>query len=1035
MTQTANELVESLARVYHVTLPVSLTLIVVVGCLGGLYVWVASRQVRRPKKRGKSMDESTSSGSTTPLGRNMRRSQSFNEADIEFQVKRDSKKEADELNEEEEMDKWAKKQGWSGAQMEMFNVLRQKFFSYGESKVMSDLIGNVEVLSLNKNNVVFRRKEYDGSLLFVSSGSVSVSVYHEDKALLHRVQKHECITSSSAILRGVLDDVFESLDIEAIAGEDSTEILRIGVNSLKSAMAQYPQIALFLAHMSLSQLERITMRSLVDYFGFVEDLICSKPFFKVLETEADTAKQIASILGLEFAESQAQFAQACQIRTLSDGSLVDSNKSADVIFVLEGQVSVDILLCHRTADEEMVSLYQVTPGCCLGMSSAMVGDSGFLKARTVVRPRAVGSTRVLQLDGGVFLSLLKSNPSFFASCIKTVIKQYGPQVALLDNFFEWLHIDSGDSLYHVGDASNAMYTVLTGRLREVHEQTSSTGSVIKTTQELVKGATLGAMDLLASNKRASTVYAIRDCQVSKMPRVVLEFMLRAHPHVLIYFTREMASHANNSISDTQFVSSLASRSVKLPVATIAVLAATKDINVHEFALALHKALSTIATTEVVSSEKADKQFGGHWRSLGMSSWLAEVESSNQLVILEADVGLTSWTKLCIRQADHILLVCKDTADKLELNDLSSLLHRAYTIKNVEVNIVRMKSSQDEAATAMPPLDQMEYVNYFHNIRVPFHDYSNDMLRVARRLTGRSIGLVLGGGGARGLAHIGVLKALEDCGLDIDVVGGTSMGAFIAALYAKYPKDLNRVTTHARRFSRSMGSVWAKMMELTLPIASYFDGSGFNAGLQLELGTTRIEDLVLNFFCITTDIVKKCTGVHRAGTLWRYVRASMSLQGFLPPVSEANGSLLLDGGYVNNLPADVMKEEGVKIVFAVDVGRDDSREFYHYGDSLSGWWVFLNKLNPFTPTVQVPSMGEISNALAYAAFYQNKDYVINHHVDLFFKPPVQEIGTLEFDKLDQTVQIGYDYALPKIQEWMRKNPHLVSHLRKVRAKSL
>ncbi|RHZ22321.1 hypothetical protein DYB31_001908, partial [Aphanomyces astaci] len=563
-------------------------------------------------------------------------------------------------------------------------------------------------------------------------------------------------------------------------------------------------------------------------------------------------------------------------------------------------------------------------------------------------------------------------------CVQTVVRQYGSQVALLDNFFEWVHVDSGNAVYHVGDASDSMYTLLTGRLREVHNQASSTGKVVKHTRELVKGATLGAMDLLASSKR-------------------------------------------------EFVSTLATRSpMELPVTTIAVLGGTNGIDVHEFTTALHKALHTIATTEVVSSKKAALHFRGH---LGMSAWLAEMESSHQLVVLEADVGLTPWTKLCIRQADHILLVCKDTDHELDLNDLNALLHQAYTIKNVEVNIVRMKSTQANVATAMPPLHQLEYVNYFHNIRVPLQDNPNDLLRVARRLTGRSIGLVLGGGGARGLAHIGILKALEECGLDVDVVGGTSMGAFIAALYAQHPKDLARVVQHAKRFSNKAASKIAKLWELTLPIASWFDGSGFNAGLQLEFGATRIEDLVLNFFCISTDIVKKCTGVHRAGTLWRYVRASMSLQGYLPPISEPNGSLLLDGGYVNNLPADVMKEEGVKIVFAVDVGRDTTREYFHYGDSLSGWWVFWNKVNPFAPTVQVPSMGEITDALAYAAFYQNKDYVINHYVDLFFKPPVQDIGTLDFDKLELTVQIGYDYALPKIRDWMKKNPHLITHLRK------
>ncbi|ETW08910.1 hypothetical protein, variant [Aphanomyces invadans] len=1029
-------LLETLTGFYHVSVPIVTTLIVVLGSLSGLYIWVASRQVRRPKKHATSFDDT--SQPSTPLGRHMRRTQSFSEADLEIEVKKQSKKDADEQSSEDEEeggDKWAAAQGWSTGQLEMFKVLRQKFFSNADCKFVGELIGNVEVLTLETGDVIFGRRKYDGSLLFVSSGSVWLSAFHEDRSFVHTIKKHEGVTSTSAILRGVLEDKFEGLDMQAVAAESPTLVLRISVDKLKTTISKYPQIAIFLAHLSLSQLERITMRSLIDYFGYLDGLFCPMAYFDVLKNDSDTVRGIAMTLGLDYVELQTQFAGATQIRSLEDGSLVEmpsgteDDDIADVYFVLEGAVSVEILLCHQsTNDDEFVSLFKVSTGCCLGMASAIVGNTGLLKARSVMQAKAVGRTRVVQLNGGVFRSMLQTHPAFFNRCVQTVVRQYGSQAALLDNFFERVHVDSGDAIYHVGDSSNAMYTLLTGRLREVHSQTSSTGTVVKNTRELVKGATLGAMDLLASSKRASTVYAIRDCQVSKMPRVVLDYMLRAQPQVLIHFTRQMAIH-NTDRSDNEFVSSQANRSpMKLPVTTIAVLSATKGVSIHEFTTELHKALQTIATTEVVSSSKAERHFNGQWRSLGMSAWLAEMESSHQLVVFEADAVLTPWTKLCIRQADHILLVCKDTDQELDLKDLNPLLLQAYSIKNVEVNIVRMKSTTAHGSANTPPLHQVEYVNYFHNIRMPLHENTNDMLRVARRLTGRSIGLVLGGGGARGLAHIGILKALEECGLDVDVVGGTSMGALIAALYAQYPKDLERVIKHARRFSSKAANKLAKLFELTLPIASWFDGSSFNTGLQLEFGMTRIEDLVLNFFCISTDIVKKCTGVHRSGTLWRYVRASMSLQGYLPPISEPSGSLLLDGGYVNNLPADVMKEEGVKIVFAVDVGRDNTRDYFHYGDTLSGWWVFLNKLNPFTPTVQVPSMGEITDALAYAAFYQNKAYVINHYVDLYFKPPVQAIGTLEFDKLDLTIQLGYDYALPKIKDWMKKNPHLVTHVR-------
>ncbi|KAJ0400875.1 hypothetical protein ATCC90586_002577 [Pythium insidiosum] len=139
------------------------------------------------------------------------------------------------------------------------------------------------------------------------------------------------------------------------------------------------------------------------------------------------------------------------------------------------------------------------------------------------------------------------------------------------------------------------------------------------------------------------------------------------------------------------------------------------------------------------------------------------------------------------------------------------------------------------------------------------------------------------------------------------------------------------------------------------------------------------------------------------------------KGYLPPISE-NGSLLLDGGYMNNLPADVMKEEGgIKYVLAVDVGAEPRHEYFGYGSALSGWWLLWNKLNPFASTVIVPSMGDVSAALAYVSSEQHKERMKTECIDLYLRPPVNDYGTLEFDKMEEIIQVGYDYALPQDAE--------------------
>ncbi|KAJ1516710.1 Neuropathy target esterase [Coelomomyces lativittatus] len=108
-------------------------------------------------------------------------------------------------------------------------------------------------------------------------------------------------------------------------------------------------------------------------------------------------------------------------------------------------------------------------------------------------------------------------------------------------------------------------------------------------------------------------------------------------------------------------------------------------------------------------------------------------------------------------------------------------------------------------------------------------------------------------------------------------------------------------------------------------------------------------------------------VHQSGYLWRYVRASMSLSGFIPPLSD-NGNLLVDGGYLNNLPGDVMKALGADKIIMVDVAAEDDTSKIYFGDTLSGWEVLLSRINPFRKGSGIPTLAEIQSKLAYISWY-------------------------------------------------------------------
>lgn len=225
---------------------------------------------------------------------------------------------------------------------------------------------------------------------------------------------------------------------------------------------------------------------------------------------------------------------------------------------------------------------------------------------------------------------------------------------------------------------------------------------------------------------------------------------------------------------------------------------------------------------------------------------------------------------------------------------------------------------------------------------------SDYSRLARRLCGQSVGLVLGGGGARGIAHLGVIRALEEGGIPVDLVGGTSIGAFVGGLYAREAGLLSSYG-RAKKFAGRMSSVWRFLLDLTYPYASYTTGHEFNRGVFKAFRETHIEDMWLPFFCNTTNVTWSRMEVHTTGYAWRFIRGSMTLTGQVPPLTDDAGNMLVDGGYMDNLPVSTMFSAGAARVFAVDVGSTDDTSPRAYGDTLSGTRLVLARwVLPFVP---------------------------------------------------------------------------------------
>jgi len=362
------------------------------------------------------------------------------------------------------------------------------------------------------------------------------------------------------------------------------------------------------------------------------------------------------------------------------------------------------------------------------------------------------------------------------------------------------------------------------------------------------------------------------------------------------------------------------------------------------------------------------------------------------VFYRGDAPDSPWTHLCLRQADRIFLLARASQPlPLAPRDLPAFKERASGLPEL------LLLHPDGASAVLPEHFSTRggIFSSHHHLRA---GHGGDIARVARFIAGRAVGLVLAGGGARGFAHIGIIKALKEAGVPFDQLGGTSMGAIIAAGLAR-----EWSLEEMRDRMRAVFVDDNPLSDLTYPMVALLRGKKVSARLRQHFDEVCIEELALPFFAVSSDLTTGRIHVHRDGKLWRALRASVALPGILPPVTH-HGHLLVDGGVMNNLPVDVMREQSGDAgpIIACDVtGEVDLRtEDEHYGER--PWWLGWRKVagNPSIFSILMRS-GTVGS--------EAQRRVVREQCDFLIEPPMPDIGLREWKKFDAAVQEGYDTA--------------------------
>jgi lysophospholipid hydrolase len=581
----------------------------------------------------------------------------------------------------------------------------------------------------------------------------------------------------------------------------------------------------------------------------------------------------------------------------------------------------------------------------------------------------------------------------------------------LERSFVRVTLEAGEILFREGDVGDSLYVVVTGRVRMLAGPPGAESAV----RDLGPGELIGEVALLTGEPRSGTIVAVRDTELYRLSADSVELYL---------FNEAPVARRIMTVLARRLARGPATRSAgPPPVRTVALVAAgdTPPAEVARFSEILGAFLSRQLRAVVMSPDRVEAALGGQAAAgqeaaevAGLTGWLSAQENGRDLVLYapsageEADPGF--WDRLCVRQADVVLLVGRaEASPRLGPSEQRLLAGNAASMARRELVLLHRDARPGTWRTGQW-LSQRQLSRAHHVVA----DDPAHLGRLARFMLGVPVGLVLSGGGVRGFGHVGVLKALREGGIPVDVICGTSAGALVGGQFAM-GWDAEQLE---RRNVMLFGVPRRRLLDYTIPTTSIVGSVPLNRILDRIFASRRLEDLWLPFLCTITDLTAAQLVVRDAGPVRDAVRASCSLPVLLPPVVGPDGHLLADGGVLNNLPVlPLVNRMPVGALILVDVSTPfyTADEPYDYSDSLPLGRVLRSRLNPLAAPIVAPGIGQVlMRALEIGSKSLEREQIAR--ADVYIRPRFDSSSYTDTTQLPSIIRAGYEAAREALSDW-------------------
>lgn len=527
-------------------------------------------------------------------------------------------------------------------------------------------------------------------------------------------------------------------------------------------------------------------------------------------------------------------------------------------------------------------------------------------------------------------------------------------------------LPGGSTLYEAGEEADHIYFLRAGRLGAIRQEEGMDPHFLGVIRP---GEPAGEMAMISGTPHSAKVVALRDSEILAMPRAAFFKAADQNSKIMVELARLMILRARQT----------ATRLTGGAPSVLGFVGLGLDINVRDQVEQIGHAIRRLGYSVTVIGLEAQK---------ASTEWFSNAELGHDFVLYVAEATQIHWKTVVGRQVDRLFLVARGET-KPAVKDEVTLPEPLLRQRLVDLVLIQRPACGHPSGSE-DWLDALPVAQLFH-IRDRDQDH---YARMARYFTGMAVGLVLSGGGARAYAHIGAIKALRESNTPIDFVCGTSMGGVIAAALAMGWDDAEIDWRIRQAFVDS-----SPLDDIAFPMIAMTRGEKVEERLKEHFGDFMIADLWLPFFCVSSNLTVGAYQLHARGSLRWALRASISLPGILPPVNDGE-NVLVDGGVMKNLPADVLRNMHRGPIVAVDVSRARGLTAKDVASPPSLWrWFWSGEWRQGPPIVALlMRAGTVSTG---------RDLIASRDAsDVLVVPNLSGIDIRDWEAFDPAVLAGY-----------------------------